>query len=82
MKVIIYSTTTCPYCKMAKDYLSSKNVVFEEKLVDQDEVAREEMMKVSGGFLGVPFLVITKDDGSQETVLGFDKGKLDSLLGL
>lgn len=82
MKVIIYSTTTCPYCKMAKDYLSSKNVVFEEKLVDQDEIAREEMMKVSRGFLGVPFLVITKDDGSQETVLGFDKGKLDSLLGL
>lgn len=65
---------------MVKDYLKSKNVSFEEKLVDSDEKAREEMAQVSGGFLGVPFTVITKDDGTNETVLGFDKGKLDSLL--
>lgn len=80
MTVKIFSTTTCPYCKMVKDYLKSKNVSFEEKLVDSDEKAREEMAQVSGGFLGVPFTVITKDDGTNETVLGFDKGKLDSLL--
>lgn len=65
---------------MVKDYLKSKNVSFEEKLVDSDEKAREEMAQVSGGFLGVPFTVISKDDGTSETVLGFDKGKLDSLL--
>lgn len=80
MTVKIFSTTTCPYCKMVKDYLKSKNVSFEEKLVDSDEKAREEMAQVSGGFLGVPFTVITKDDGTNETVLGFDKGKLESLL--
>lgn len=80
MTVKIFSTTTCPYCKMVKDYLKSKNVIFEEKLVDSDEKAREEMAQVSGGFLGVPFTVITKDDGTNETVLGFDKGKLESLL--
>lgn len=80
MTVKIFSTTTCPYCKMVKDYLKSKNVSFEEKLVDSDEKAREEMAQVSGGFLGVPFTVISKDDGTSETVLGFDKGKLDSLL--
>lgn len=65
---------------MVKDYLKSKNVSFEEKLVDSDEKAREEMAQVSGGFLGVPFTVITKDDRTNETVLGFDKGKLESLL--
>ena len=87
MNFTIYSTTTCPYCKMLKDYLASKNVVFQEKLVDQDEVARNEMASVSGGFLGVPFSVITKDeivDGTHDTktyhVIGFDKGKLEQIL--
>ena len=81
MQVTVYSTTTCPYCKMLKDYLSEKSIAYTEKMVDTDEVAREEMMAVSGGFLGVPFTVLMKD-GSKETVIGFDKGKINSLLGL
>jgi glutaredoxin 3 len=80
MQITIYSTTTCPYCKMLKDYLTGKSIVFSEKLVDVDEKAREEMMASSKGFLGVPFTVITKDDGTKDTILGFDKGKVDSLL--
>lgn len=81
MNIIIYSTTTCPYCSMLKDYLKEKNISYEEKLVDQDEKAKEEMMGVSGGFLGVPYVVITKDDGNRESVIGFDKGKLEGILG-
>lgn len=80
MNFTIYSTTTCPYCKMLKDYLTSKNVTYIEKLVDQDEAARNEMAAVSGGFLGVPFSVVVKDDGTKETIMGFDKGKLDTIL--
>lgn len=80
MNFIIYSTTTCPYCKMLKDYLTSKNVSFVEKLVDQDENAKNEMANVSGGFLGVPFSVITKDNGEVVTVIGFDKGKLEQVI--
>lgn len=82
MTVTIYSTTTCPYCMMLKDYLEQKSVSFTEKLVDQDDAAKEEMMKESGGFLGVPFTVIVKDDGSNEAVVGFDKGKINSILGI
>ena len=67
---------------MLKDYLSEKKVSYSEKLVDQDDAAREEMMGFSGGFLGVPFTLIQKDDGSKETVVGFDKGKVDAILGL
>jgi glutaredoxin len=81
LQVTIYSTATCPYCKMLKDYLTSKNVSFTEKLVDTDEAAREEMMAASGGFLGVPFTIIVKD-GTKETIVGFDKGKLNQILGL
>lgn len=80
MTITVYSTTTCPYCKMLKDYLKEKGVAFTEKLVDQDEAAKEEMIASSNGFLGVPFTVIAKDDGTKETILGFDKGKLEASL--
>ncbi|HJY98476.1 MAG TPA: glutaredoxin family protein [Patescibacteria group bacterium] len=82
MQITVYSTTTCPYCKMLKDYLKEKNFSYVEKFVDVDEVAKDEMMKSSGGFLGVPFTVITLDNGSTETVLGFDKGKVNTVLGI
>ena len=82
MTVIVYSTTTCPYCNMLKNYLKENGVAFSEKLVDQDDAAREEMMKESKGFLGVPFTIITKDDGTKEDIIGFDKGRLNQVLGL
>ena len=82
MQIIVYTTTTCPYCKMLKDYLEEKGVTYQEKLVDQDESARNEMMEASGGFLGVPFTFIVKDDGSKDTIIGFDKGKVNEVLEL
>ena len=62
--------------------MKEKNIIFTEKLVDMDETAKTEMAASSGGFLGVPFVAITKDDGTKETVVGFDKGKLNSILGI
>jgi glutaredoxin len=62
---------------MLKDYLDEKGVKYEEKMVDQDDAAREEMVKESGGFLGVPFTVVEKDD-KKTTIVGFDKTKIDS----
>ena len=65
---------------MLKDYLTGKNISYTEKLVDMDEAAKTEMSTLSNGFLGVPFTVITKDDGTKETVVGFDRGKIDTIL--
>jgi glutaredoxin len=65
---------------MLKNYLKEKNIAFEEKLVDSDDKAREEMLAISGGFMGVPFTVVEKDAGVKETIVGFDKGKLDQVL--
>jgi glutaredoxin len=67
---------------MLKDYLKEKGLTFTEKLVDMDDSAKTEMMAASGGFLGVPFILIIKDDGAKETIVGFDKGKLDSILAI
>lgn len=80
-KVLIYSTTTCPYCKMEKAYLDSKNIPYQNIFVDQDQTAAEEMVKRSGQ-MGVPFTIITKDDGTEEQILGFDQDRINSALNI
>ncbi len=74
-KVVVYSSNTCPYCVMAKDYLAENNVEFEEKNIAEDAAARKELMQM--GHMGVPVLLI---DG--EEVVGFDKPRINELLGL
>ena len=74
MEIKIYSTPTCPYCKMAKDYLTEKGVTFEEVDVATDAAGRDEMIKKSGQ-MGVPVIMV---DG--EVIIGFDKERLDGLL--
>ena len=72
-KVTVYTSNTCPYCTMAKDYLKDREVAFEEKNVQTDKEARQELMAM--GYTGVP--VICVDD---EQIVGFDKARLDDLL--
>ena len=72
-KVTVYTSNTCPYCTMAKDYLKEREVSFEEKNVQTDKEARQELMAM--GYTGVP--VICVDD---EQIVGFDKARLDELL--
>lgn len=67
---------------MLKDYLLEKNISYTEKLVDLDESAKTEMSASSGGFFGVPFTLVVKDDGTKETIVGFDKGKINTVLGI
>ena len=75
-KVIVYSTKTCPYCKMAMQYFDENNVAYTEIDVSNDEKAAEEMVKKSGQ-LGVPVIDI---DG--KVIVGFDKEELARSLGL
>lgn len=64
---------------MEAEYLESKGITFEEINVDKNLKAVQEMIAESGQ-MGVPFRVITKDDESKITLLGFDKQKLNSAL--
>jgi len=74
--VKIYSTPTCPYCRMVKEYLSSKGIPYQDFDVSKDQNALDEMVRTSGQ-MGVPVIMV---DG--ETVVGFDKPRLNSLLGI
>jgi glutaredoxin len=79
MHITIFSTAVCPNCLALKEYLDAKKLLYVEKLIDQDEAARQEMLTHSNGFMGVPFVLVEKDGGEKVTVVGFDKGKLDSI---
>lgn len=76
----MYTTRTCPFCKMQKDYFAQKNVQYSEILVDENPEEAAKMIEISGQ-MGVPFTVIDRDDGTRVTILGFDKAKLDDALG-
>lgn len=79
--VKIYSTTWCQFCKQEKAYLDEKGVSYNYIEVDRDPVKAQEMIDLSGQ-MGVPFTVITKDDGSTENILGFDKPRINAALGI
>lgn len=80
-KVRIFSTQTCPYCKMEKAYLDERRVRYENIFVDLDPKAAQDMIEKSGQ-MGVPVTEFTYDDGKVEYLLGFDKPKIDQILGL
>jgi len=75
-KVKVFSTSTCPYCHMVKDYLKDKKVSFEDIDVSQDQNQARAMVEKSGQ-MGVPQLWI--DD---QIVIGFNKPVIDMLLDL
>ena len=75
-KVTIYSTPTCHFCSMAKDYFQANNIPFDAFDVASDMERRREMVEKSGQ-LGVPVILI---DG--EVIVGFDKPRLAQALSL
>ncbi|PIN80633.1 NrdH-redoxin [Candidatus Woesearchaeota archaeon CG10_big_fil_rev_8_21_14_0_10_30_7] len=74
MKATIYTTPSCPYCKMAKDYLNRKNVDVEEKDISKDKNARDEAIAKSGR-MGVPVMII-----GEQVIVGFDMDQIDFAL--
>ena len=80
-KITIYSTKTCPYCNMLKNYLKSKNIQYEDVLLDENPERAVEAVHLCNS-MGVPCTHIVNDDGSEERILGFDKSKIDQVLSL
>jgi len=75
-EVTIYTTPTCGYCKMAKEFFTANNVPYTEHNVATDLEKRKEMIEKSGQ-MGVPVIYI-----GDEMTVGFDKPRLSGLLGL
>jgi len=74
MHVTIYTTPTCPYCKLAKDFFKEKGIAFTEIDVASDPAAANEMVKKSGQ-MGVP---VTEING--QIVVGWNQAALQEIL--
>ncbi len=75
-QVTIYSTATCGYCKMAKEFFTANNVQYTDYNVGTDLEKRKEMVEKSGQ-MGVPVIFVDND-----MVIGFDKPHLSQLLDI
>lgn len=79
MKIIVYSTTTCPYCVVLKKWLDDKHVEYTNYMIDQNPYAAQMMMSQSGQ-RSVPFTTVTHDNGTVDSILGFDREKFEASL--
>ena len=74
--VTIYSTPTCHFCHMAKDFFKANNVAFTDYNVATDLEKRKEMVQKSGQ-MGVPVIIIGDD-----LIVGFNQPQIAKLLGI
>jgi glutaredoxin 3 len=75
MNVIVYTSPTCPYCAMVKEFLSQRGITFEERDVSRDPSYAQELVS-STGQMGVPVTIM-----NGQIVVGFDRGRLEQLTG-
>ena len=72
-KVVVFTMTGCPHCSAVKEYLKEQGVAFSERNVLEDEQAMADFRKL--GFRGTPVTLV-----GEESVVGFDKQRLEELL--
>lgn len=76
-KVEIYSTPSCHFCHMTKEFLTAHNIPYTDYNVAADTAKRAEMVEISGQ-MGVPVIII---DG-KDVVIGYDQKALTKLLDI
>ncbi|MEM6339424.1 MAG: glutaredoxin 3 [Pseudomonadota bacterium] len=80
-KIVIYTTSVCPYCVRAKALLDRKGFAYEE-INAEDEKIRDEMIEKSGGMRTVPQIFIGDTHvGGSDDLYALDKeGKLEEMV--
>lgn len=74
MAVTVYSTPTCSYCNIAKDYFRQNGIQFSDYNVAQDLAKADEMVKKSGQ-MGVPVI-----DINGKIIIGFNQPEIEKAL--
>jgi glutaredoxin 3 len=73
--ITIFTTNTCGYCQMVKKYLGAKGMEYEEVNLDEQPQRQAEALSLSGA-LTVPVTVVTKQDDSQEVIVGYNLARV------
>ena len=81
-KILVYSSSICPYCISAKRLLENLRLNFQEKIIDNNPALREEMILKSDGRKTVPQIFIGEKHvgGYDDLELLFENGKLMDLV--
>ncbi len=80
-KVTIYTTSYCPYCRRAKQLLTSKGVAFEEIDAEGDDALRAWLVEKSGQQTVPQIFVGERSLGGFSDIDALDRqGKLDPIL--
>jgi glutaredoxin 3 len=74
MSVVVYSTPSCPYCTMVKDFLKKQAVPYEDYDVSRDQRRADEMVRKSGQ-MGVPVV-----DVNGRIIVGFRQAEIENAL--
>ncbi len=74
MTITVYSTPTCPYCKLVKEFLKEKSISFTDVDVSADGEAAKQMVKLSGQ-MGVPVV-----DVNGQIIVGWNKNALEEVV--
>jgi glutaredoxin 3 len=81
VRVLVYGTRVCPYCRMAERLLEKKGVPVEKIMVDENPVQREEMVRLSGRTSVPQIFIGEKHVGGYTDMVALDReGQLDALL--
>jgi len=82
-KVILFSTSWCPHCRSARQWLEANKVPFEEKNVESDSAAQRLLAELGrkqglpdNMLSSVPILYV-----KGQLILGFNQSELARLLG-
>ncbi|HEY0795765.1 MAG TPA: glutaredoxin family protein [Acidisarcina sp.] len=76
-RVVLYSQPGCPPCYAAKNFLTSRKIVFEYKDVQGNPEALRELVKLNSR--STPTIVVG-DGADAQVMIGFDPDKLDLML--
>lgn len=75
-RVLVFTTPSCGHCTTAKSYLKRNGIRFKEVDITRDPDGAKDVKRISGGS-SVPVIMV-----GHRAVVGFDKSKLDGLLGI
>ncbi len=80
MKVTIYTTKTCGYCKATKEFFAEHNIAYTEIDVSSDQAQARAMIERSGQ-MGVPVIIIG-DAPNEQMIIGYDREALAKALNI
>jgi glutaredoxin len=79
IRIKLYSTMTCPYCKMEAAWLDQNEIKYDQVHIDLNPKEAEEVITKTGQ-MGVPVTEIEYDNGENEYIIGFDRARLEEVL--